>query len=203
MSSNSEGFVSRSFPLENIRTLNIACKNYKVNISEGVGEEIGVCYYNNRFRRLEVRKGKNSITLEEKMAVTFYELFRFMELMDHNELNIIIPANCADLNIIVETGVTEVTVDEITAQSVRLLSASGPIRVRNVCVGKDLYAHSTSGKVSCILPGTEEDYDIDCRAERMDVTQPYYPVNHKAGRKIILRSNMYVPDLMFTGERRA
>lgn len=200
MSSNSEEFVSRSFPAQNIQMLNIRCKNYRVHFEVGESDEIEICYYNNRFRRLELQKGSHSLFLEEKMAVTFYEILRLMELMEHNELNIKIPANCANLNIIAETGVTEITADEIEAQNIRLTSASGAIRIRNICVGKSLCARSTSGKVSCILPGTEEDYDIDCRAERKDVAQPYYPVNRNAARKIVLRSSMYVPELMFTGE---
>lgn len=199
MSNNSEEFIAYSVPAENIQMLNILCKNYRVHIEAGEGDKIGISYYNNRFRELELRNGKHSLYLEEKMTVTFYEIFRLMELMDNNELNIKIPANCANLNITVETGVTEITMDSITAQNIRLMSASGCIRIRDIGVGKSLYAHSTSGRVSCILTGAEEDYDIDCRAERMDMAQPYYPANHKSERKIVLRSNMYVPDLMFAG----
>lgn len=200
MNGNIEKFVSHEFLSQNIQTLNITCKNYIVHIMEGDGEKISISYYNNRFRTMELRSGKRGIYLEDKMTVTFYELLRLVELMDNNELEIKIPENCSELNISVETGVTGITVDDIAANNLRLISASGHINIRNICVGKALYAHSTSGMVSCILPDTEADYDIDCRAERMDVPQPYYPANHEASRKIVLRSNMYVPDLMFAGK---
>lgn len=199
MSINSDEFISRSFPAENIRMLNVICKNYRVHLTEGTGEEITVCYHNNRFRMLQLRYRNHSIYLEEKMTVTFYGLLRLIELMDNNKLEIHIPAHCKDLIIMAETDVTEITADEIKAKSVRLLSASGPIRIRNLYAGKKLYAHSTSGKISCVLPGTEEDYDIDCRAERMDLPRPWYPENHRTERKIVLRSHMAVPNLMFTG----
>lgn len=202
MSSNSEEFISRSFPVENIRMLNINCKNYRVHFTEGTGTEISISYYNNRFRKLEIQSGNHGIYIEEKMTVTFYGLLRLIELMDNNVLEIQIPADCKNLNIAAETGVTEIGADEISVRSIRLLSSSGQIRIRNVSIEKSLYAQSSAGKVSCTLPGVEEDYDIDCKAERKDVVQPYYPANPNADKKIVLRSNMYVPDLMFTGEQR-
>lgn len=201
MNRNAEEFVSRSFPAQGMQTLNIVCKNYRVRLEPGEGDEISICYYNNRFRSLEVRKGNRGLFLEERMAVTFYEFFRLMELMEKNELVVKLPASCTALDIAVETGVTEIYAEGLVAQNIRLLSASGPICVRNVCVGKSLFAHSTAGKVRCLLPGAEDDYDIDCRAERRDVVQPYYPANHNAGRKVVLRSNMSVPELAFTGEK--
>lgn len=203
MSTPSDEQVTRSFPAENIRTLNITCKNYCIHLTQGTGEEICIRYHTNRFRTLRLRCTEHSLYLEEQMAVTFYDLLRLIELMDNNALEIQIPARCGDLIILAETGVTEISADEITAQSVRLQSASGSIRIRNLCVGKSLYAHSTSGRVSCVLPGTEADYDIDCRAERRDMAQPWYAGNRQSERKIVLRSNMTVPELMFTGERMA
>lgn len=202
MNNDAKEFVSLSYPCDRIQTLNIVCKNYKVHITECAGNEITIQYYNNRFRKLEIQNGSSGIYLEEKMTVTFYDVFRAIELMDSNELEIGIPACYKGLNIMIETGVTEVNIDEIAAQSIRVVSTSGQIRIRNVCVGRNLYAQSTSGKVFCFLPGTEMDYDIDCRAERMDVCQPFYPANRGASKKIVLRSNMYVPDLVFTGEKR-
>lgn len=194
--------VSLIYPCDAVQTLNIVCKNYKVHITACTGEEITIRYFNNRFRKLEVRNGSNGIYIEDSMKVTYYGILRAIELMDSNRLEIGIPACCKELSFMIETGVTEINIDEITAQNIRAASASGQILIRNVSIGKELYAQSTSGKVSCYPPGGEMDYDIDCRAERMDVRQPYYPVNHEAERKIVLRSNMYVPDLSFTGTKR-
>ena len=44
----------------------------------------------NRFRRINVRRSGASLFLEEQMAVTFYEFFRFMELTRNNLLEIVI-----------------------------------------------------------------------------------------------------------------
>lgn len=194
--------ISLTYPCDDIQTINIVCKNYKVHITESAGEEITIRYFNNRFRKMEIRKGSNGIYLEENMKITIYGILRTMELMDSNELIIEIPACCRELNFMVETGVTGISIEEITVQSIHAASASGQILIRNVYIGKNLYAQSTSEKVSCFLPGTVNDYDIDCRAERMDVRQPYYPTNHAAEKKITLRSNMYVPDLIFTSEKK-
>lgn len=131
------------------------------------------------------------------MAVTFYGLFRLMELMKDNVLEIEIPADHTGITLNVETDVTEIVVDGIHADQIYLKSSSGQISIRHAYVDKILSAHSAAGMVTCCLPGTQGDYDIDCRAERKDVCQPYYAPNPDAGKKIILRSNMYVPELTF------
>jgi len=133
------------------------------------------------------------------MAVTFYEFFRMMELMKNNLLEIEIPPDSNKLNIYVETGVTGIDVNEIHSQNIRLKSSSGQIRIRGAWIGKSLNAHSVSGKVYCLLPGTVSDYNIDSKAERKDKTPPFYPSHPSSERKIILRSNMYVPELDFMG----
>lgn len=184
---------------DDINSLHLTCKNYNVRISQGTEPEIIIRFHNNRFRKLNLSKNGSGIYMEEQMAVTFYEFFRMLELMKDNLLEIEIPPHIDNLNINVETGVTEIHVDEIQSQNIYLKSSSGQIHIRGVRITRSLKAHSVSGKVYCLLPGTVADYDIDCRAERKDIQPPVYPSNPNAGRKVILRSNMYVPELDFIG----
>lgn len=131
------------------------------------------------------------------MAITFYEYFRLLELMKGNLIEIEIPQNTVNLSISVETGVTGIDVDEIHSRNIYLKSSCGRIRIHGVWIEGKLNVHSVSGKVCCLLPGTAADYDIDCRAERKDRKPPFYPSDPNAKRKIILRSNMYIPELDF------
>lgn len=199
MNHEDKEFVSLSYPWGDIQTIHIVCKNYRVRITPSAGEAITLQYFNNQFRSLNVRQGSSGLYLEDSMKVTYYGVLRAMELMEGNLLEIGIPADCEGLRFLIETGVTEIEIDAIAAQSIRAVSASGPILIRDVSIGKELYAQSTSGRVSCALPGTVADYDVDCRADRMDVRQPYYPVNHGAEKKLVLRTSIYVPELVFTG----
>ncbi len=187
------------YPVHNIGSLHITCKNYNVCISQGEEKEIIIRYHNNRFRKMNIAKKDSGIYMKEQMAVTFYEFFRMMELMKDNLLEIEIPPDSCKLDICVETGVSRINVNEIHSQNILLKSSSGQIRIQGAWIGKSLNAHSVSGKVYCLLPGTVSDYDIDCRAERKDKTPPFYPSDPNSERKVILRSNMYVPELDFTG----
>lgn len=182
---------------DDINSLHLTCKNYCVRISQGTEPEIVIRFHNNRFRKMNVAKNGSGIYMEEQMAITFYEFFRMLELMKDNMVEIEIPQNTVNLNISVETGVTGIDVDEIHSQNIHLKSSSGQIRIHGVWIEGKLNAHSVSGKVYCLLPGTVADYDIDCRAERKDKIPPFYPSNPNAKRKIILRSNMYIPELDF------
>lgn len=189
------------FSAERLQTLNIVCKNYKVHITNTSDSEITIRYYENRFRKLNIRETDTGLYLEEKMSITLYGLFRLIKLMTDNELEIAIPQSCHDMNISVESGVTGISVYGIRVNNIRLTSSSGQIHIQDIDIAKSLFAHSISNKVFCQLPGIAEDYNIDCRAERKDVQRPYYPVNMKADKKITLRSNMYVPQLFFTSEK--
>ena len=183
---------------DDIDNLHLTCKNYNVRISQGTEPEIIIRFHNNSFRKMNVSKNGSGIYMEEQMAITFYEFFRMLELMKDNLIEIEMPQTTDNLNIKIETGVTGIDIDEIHSQNIYLKSSSGQIRIRGVWITKKLTVHSVSGKVYCLLPGTVTDYDIDCRAERKDKKSPSYPSNPNAKRKIILRSNMYVPELDFT-----
>ncbi len=182
---------------DEISGLTVGCKNYNVHITEGTGSEIVINYHNNRFHKMDVKKSGSTIYLEEKMAVTFYGLFRFLELMKDNTLEIEIPRECSKLNISVETGVTTIDVREIHTENIHLISSTGQIYIRNIYIENKLSARSSAGKIFCQLPGTVSDYDVDCKVERKDIRQPIYPENGNAGKKILLRSRMYVPELTF------
>lgn len=184
---------------DGLKTLRVVSKNYKVRLQSTFGTELRIRYCENRFRKLEIQQRDGVLWLEEKMAVTFYELFHVMELLEDNELVIEIPDTCKNLNISVETGVAEIVVSDICADNLRLASNSGKIRISDVSISKNLSAHSVTNKIVCLLPGTESAYKIDCHADRMDVQQPYYPMNADAKRSILLHSGMFIPELMFTG----
>lgn len=185
------------YPADEISSLVIICKNYNVHFSKCAGSEIVICYHNNQFRKMNIKKTGSSIYLEEKMAITFYEFFRFLELMKDNTLEIEIPDGYSDLNISVETGVTGIDVCEIHAKNMHLISSTGQIHIRNVCIEKQLSANSSAGKIFCQLPGSVSDYDVDCKVERKDIKQPFYPQNRTATKKILLHSRMYIPELTF------
>ncbi|MCH4191128.1 MAG: hypothetical protein LKF52_02385 [Butyrivibrio sp.] len=183
--------------MENISSLNILCRNYQVKITEGTEEEMVIRYHNNRFRKMIISRSSSGVRMEEQMAVTFYEFFRFMELMTDNVLEIEIPSACRNMNISVETGVTGIDVSDIGAQNLRLISSTGQIYIHSAHVCRRLSAVSSAGHVCCFAQGTESDYDIDCRADRKDVCQPFFRSDPSSPRKIFLRSNMYVPELVF------
>lgn len=146
-----------------------------------------------------VKEEEGDIYIEEKLAVTFYEFFRLLKLMEDNILEVEIPKECSGLNIFAETGITGISACEINAKNIRFQSSTGEIRIQDVGIDNSLTAHSVSGKIFCSLPGVLSDYDVDCRTERRDVCQPCYPVNRDAGKKVVLHSNMYVPELSFLG----
>lgn len=187
-------------PAGEVGDSSIACKNYRIQISEGSGSDIGIRYRNNRFRKMPVARSGSTVYLEEKMAVTFYGLFRFIELMKDNLLEVQIPHGCEQLNISVETGVTQSSVYGvygICAKTISLISSTGQIQTRNVDIAEKLSVDSPAGRIVCQLPGTVSNYDVDCRIDRKDVAPPFYPRNDHAAKKVFLRSNMYIPKLTF------
>ena len=185
------------YPITEISGLTIICKNYNVHFIEYPGSEVRIHYHNNRFRKMAIRKSGSMIYAEEKMAVTFYGFFRFLELMKDNTLEIVLPHGYNHLNISVETSVTNINVQEITVKNMYLTSATGHIHIRNAVIAENLSVNSPAGKIFCQLPGEAADYNIDCRIDRKDVKQPFYPSNKNATKKVSLRSQMYVPDLTF------
>lgn len=197
MNKFTEETKSLRYSADHIKNIHLISKNYCVRIIQGTEPEIIIRFHNNRFRRMNISENSSGIYMEEQMAITFYGLFRMMELMKDNVIEIALPSGTDNLDIHVETGVTGIDVDEAHLQNIYLKSASGPIRIRDMRIEGCLNAHSVSGKVNCLLPGNAMDYDVDCRTERKDMQQPFFPANPNAKRKIILRSNMYVPELKF------
>ncbi len=185
---------------EGLKNIRISCKNYRVYLVKGSGENIEVRYHNNRFREMQVTQNGNSLHFEEKMAVTLYEFFRLLELTEDNKLEIAIPINCSELNISIETGITEILINEIQASSIRAVSASGQIRICDTGIGKSLTANSSAGTIYCQISGSEADYNINCSTLRRDPTcfnTPWHWQNSDAEKKISLHSDVYMPELIF------
>lgn len=188
---------SFTIPADGIRNLNISVKNYRIRIVAGNADSFVLRFYNNRFRMLEVTPNRECLNLSEKMAVTFYEFFRFAELIKDNELLIELPQNCETLSIVVKTGPTSILVDGVTVLSLQLESGTGEISVYRTDVAKQLAAFSSAGKISCSVLGKPEEYNVSCAADRMDVQNPCYPYRENAMKRIDLHSGMSVPNLCF------
>lgn len=186
-------------PVEGLKTLYISSKNYRISVREGSGPQLEMRFHNSRFRRLNVRQSGSSLYLEEEMAVTVYEFFRFMELVRSNLLEIAVPAGFSGLTLSADTNVTDVDIDDVHMQSIRMKSGSGSLRVRGVYT-KYLSMDSDSGSVFCLLPGRETDYDISIRTNQPEAAPPVFHGSNGAGRKILLRSDISLPELNFTYE---
>ena len=186
-------------PVQGLKTLYISSKNYRISVHEGFGPELEMRFHNSRFRRLNVRQSGSSVYLEEEMAVTVYEFFRFMELVRSNLLEIAVPAGFSGLTLSAETNVTDVNIDDVHMQSIRLRSGAGSLRVRGVYT-KYLSMDSDSGSVFCLLPGRETDYDISIRSNQPEAGPPAFQGSRDAGRKILLRSGVNQPELNFSYE---
>ena len=185
------------YPADGIKSIHIACKNYRVQIISGEGDEIVTSYQNNRYRKMNVRETGESIYMEEEMAVTFYEFFRLSELMEDNLLEITVPERCRRLDVFVETAITGISLHGINAGTIRLRSNTGDIRVQGAGIGQSLTAQSATGKIFCVLPGSRSDYDIDCQTKLSDVCPPSYPADHTAGKKVVLHTTIHMPELSF------
>lgn len=188
-----------TFPMQKLKTIHISLKNYKLNICEGEGSELELRFHNTSVRRLNIRQSGSSLYLEEENAITFYEVLRLIDLTRDNLLEILIPSGAQPITITAEVNATDIEADDIHAQSIRLKSSTGSIRVRNVCT-KYLSADSSGGSVFCLVPGQEDDYDIDVQSGLMAVKPPCFHANRNAERKIVLRSGVNVPELSFTYE---
>ena len=162
-------------PVEGLKTLYISSKNYRISVREGSGPQLEMRFHNSRFRRLNVRQSGSSLYLEEEMAVTVYEFFRFMELVRSNLLEIAVPAGFSGLTLSADTNVTDVDIDDVHMQSIRMKSGSGSLRVRGVYT-KYLSMDSDSGSVFCLLPGRKTDYDISIRTNRPELNFSYEPL---------------------------
>ncbi|MCD8052864.1 MAG: hypothetical protein LUF00_02225 [Lachnospiraceae bacterium] len=184
-------------PADGIRSLNISSKNYRIRIVSGNEESFILRFCNNRFRMLEVTPRGDCLNLSEKMAVTFYEFFRFVELMRENELLVELPQNCETLSIVARTGPTGILVNGVMVQSLQLESGTGEISVYRTDVTKQLAAFSSAGKISCSVLGRPEEYNVSCAADRRDVQNPCYPYHENAMKRIDLHSGMSVPHLCF------
>lgn len=182
---------------DKVSEIMISVKNYRIYISENDGTEITVRYKNNRFRKMNITESNSSIYMEEKVTVTLYGLFRFIELMEDNILEITVPHGYNKLNISIETGVTEINVQKIGVENIRITSGTGKIYIEDVRIGNSLTANSSAGKVFCQLPDAISNYNIDCRVNRKDKESPIFPPNPSAKKKISLLSGMFVPELIF------
>lgn len=193
-----EETVTVRYPAEEISSLNIRSLNYAVWVTETSGSEIVIQYANNRFRKFDLQRNGSGIYMEEKMAVTFYGFFRWMELLKDNVLKIEVPKGYDQTSIVVETNATGIDVREASARNMSLTSTTGQIRVLNARFTDTLAINSESGKIICQLPGASADYNVDCYLEHSDVEQPVYPRNPEATKKVILRSRVYVPQIAFS-----
>ena len=193
-----EETITVRYPREKISSLNIHSLNYAVWITETSGSEIVIQYTNNRFRKFDLQKSGNGIYLEEKMAVTFYGFFRWMDLLKDNVLKIEVPKGYAQTSIAVETNVTKIDVREVSVRNLSLTSETGQIRVLNTHFTDTLTVNNESGKIICHLPGASTDYNVNCYLERNDVEQPVYPHNVEATKKVILRSRVHTPRIVFS-----
>lgn len=76
-----------------------------------------------------------------------------MEPVRSNLLETAVPAGFSGLTLSAETNVTDVDIDDVHMQSIRLKSGAGSLRVRGVYT-KYLSVGSDSGSVFCLLPLT-------------------------------------------------
>lgn len=185
-------------PSDSLRSISITSKNYRVRLMEGEGDDIVIRYADNRFRRLNVEKSGASLYLEEEMAVTLYGFFRLVELLEENLLTVSIPEG-ARVSVSVETQSTGIEAMGISVQDLSLSTGTGQARINGVSIKRSLTAVTSAGRISCLLPGSAWDYDIECSSERKDIRQPYYPHNPQSGRKVVLRGTVHAPELSFMG----
>lgn len=185
-------------PSDSLRSISITSKNYRVRLMEGEGDDIVIRYADNRFRRLNVEKSGASLYLEEEMAVTLYGFFRLVELLEENLLTVSIPEG-AGVSVSVETQSTGIEAMGISVQDLSLSTGTGQARINGVSIKRSLTAVTSAGRISCLLPGSAWDYDIECSSERKDIRQPYYPHNPQSGRKVVLRGTVHAPELSFMG----
>lgn len=185
-------------PSDSLRSISITSKNYRVRLMEGEGDDIVIRYADNRFRRLNVEKSGASLYLEEEMAVTLYGFFRLVELLEENLLTVSIPEG-ARVSVSVETQSTGIEAMGISVQDLSLSTGTGQARINGVSIKRSLTAVTSAGRISCLLPGSAWDYDIECSSERKDIRQPYYPRNPQSGRKVVLRGTVHAPELSFMG----
>lgn len=185
-------------PSDSLRSISITSKNYRVRLMEGEGDDIVIRYADNRFRRLNVEKSGASLYLEEEMTVTLYGFFRLVELLEENLLTVSIPEG-AGVSVSVETQSTGIEAMGISVQDLSLSTGTGQARINGVSIKRSLTAVTSAGRISCLLPGSAWDYDIECSSERKDIRQPYYPHNPQSGRKVVLRGTVHAPELSFMG----
>lgn len=147
-----EETVTVRYPAEEISSLNIRSLNYAVQVTETSGSELVIQYANNRFRKFDLQQSGSGIYMEEKMAVTFYGFFRWMELLKDNVLKIEVPKGYNQTSIVVETNATGIDVREASVRNMSLTSTTGQIRVLNARFADTLTVNSESGKssVSCL-----------------------------------------------------
>lgn len=190
----------KTFDIETLNSIKIKTKNYRVRIVKGNDRKIIVHYVNNQFRSMIITQSGNRLYMEEKMAVTFYEFFRFMELIEDNELLIEIPETATDIIYDISTGVTSVVLDTLVAKQIEIKSSTGELNLRNVEVNKRLSCFSSAGKIYCYMSGSVKDYKIDCHVNRKDRVQPYFEDNPASSKSIVLYSGMYTPELTFASD---
>lgn len=104
--------------------------------------------------------------------MTVYKFFCFMEPVRSNLLETAVPAGFSGLTLSAGTNVTDVDIDDVHMQSIRLKSGAGSLHVRGVYT-KYLSLGSDSGSFFCLLPGHETDYNISIRLSQPEPNFSY------------------------------
>lgn len=195
-----------TFQADEIKSLRICCKIFRIHVVGGQADEIVFRYTDTKRRKLEVKNVSGNIEVSDKAGVAIYGMFNLIELMKQNEMFVEIPAGFSgslmlessgetvaldDLDIkgdiSVWTTASKIECRNISGRNIELTSNSGSVCATTVQPQNQLHMATTVGSIECSLCGDARDYQITCQSEHGICNAPSQNGN---GSKLVSASSV-------------